>query len=236
MVATPSPLRVWLEPGYDKGRVGLWMLDWPGLFVWGDDISSVMSAAPKRATDHVAWLRLHGEANLEEPGEQVVVVQVISARENENATFRQDLGQLTQDEFESALRHAAYAQADLVAAVRASDVALTDLGDSEDRPRTVDQVVRHVALSELWLATRLKQSILPSTNGLNNLELLDLTHQWAISQLGLQFVGPERVAVVMQQKEPWTMRKVLRRFAYHVRDHSEEIARRVRTGAPALPR
>ncbi|CAN5403179.1 hypothetical protein BH20CHL6_BH20CHL6_11170 [soil metagenome] len=28
------PIRVWLEPGYDNGRYGAWMLDWPGCFVW----------------------------------------------------------------------------------------------------------------------------------------------------------------------------------------------------------
>ena len=53
---TPEPIRVWLEPGYDHGRTGAWMLDWPGCFAWGATreialarVPSAVSREPARA-------------------------------------------------------------------------------------------------------------------------------------------------------------------------------------------
>jgi hypothetical protein len=56
-----SPLRVGLEPEYDFGWFGVWVLDLPGCFVWRDDRSAALAAVPARVKQFGAWLASHGE-------------------------------------------------------------------------------------------------------------------------------------------------------------------------------
>ena len=45
----PTPIGVWLEPGYDHGRWGAWLLDWPGCFTWGRTRDGALARVPLRA-------------------------------------------------------------------------------------------------------------------------------------------------------------------------------------------
>jgi hypothetical protein len=54
-------IRVWLEPGYDYGRFGAWVLDLPGCFVWAGDREGALAAVPSAVERFGAWLEGHGE-------------------------------------------------------------------------------------------------------------------------------------------------------------------------------
>ena len=57
-----SPLRLGLEPGYDGGRCGAWLLDLPGAFGWAAMRDAAISQSLSVAGWWRDWLARHGEA------------------------------------------------------------------------------------------------------------------------------------------------------------------------------
>ncbi len=93
-MSTVAPLRLGLEPGYDGGRVGAWLLDLPGAFGWARNAEAAVSQAPSVAGWWRDWLARHGEA-WPPPGiasadvVEEVPVSVVDGYER-NATFAAD--------------------------------------------------------------------------------------------------------------------------------------------------
>jgi hypothetical protein len=54
-------IRAWLEPGYDHGRFGAWMLDLPGCFVWRTDEQQTLDAVTEAVAEFNKWLWRLGE-------------------------------------------------------------------------------------------------------------------------------------------------------------------------------
>ena len=59
---TDRPIRVSLEPGYDFGRFGAWVLDLPGCATWRDDRAATLASVPAAVASFGAWDDTKAEA------------------------------------------------------------------------------------------------------------------------------------------------------------------------------
>lgn len=234
MTRDPAPLRIWLEPGYDDGRVGTWLLDVPGAFSWTRSIELARSQAPSAAGRFREWLEDHGETLDLPPIHGVEVVEEVAPSWLEdgyerNATFAADHRPVTADEVETAIRRVGYARDDLLrllarveAHEREHGPLPTDGGERTER--TSEEVARHIAGSEIWLAGRLDGARYegPIRDAPVD-ELLADTRAWVVERLRALHAADPALERTDGKGETWTLAKVLRRVVYHSLDHLWEL-------------
>ncbi|MDQ6795216.1 MAG: GNAT family N-acetyltransferase [Chloroflexota bacterium] len=243
--ATATPLRLWLEPDYDYGRVGGWLLDLPGAFLWASSHDRVVSQAPAAAGWYRDWLERHGEDVAMVFGPTEVVESVPASREvgyERNATFADDARPVAADELELAIRRLGFAREDLlelldrIAAITGSAGAIpagTFREEGSAAPvsaeRTVDAVAAHLAGAEIWLGSRLRPDARfegPSRDD-DAAAHLNATRAWAVDNLRRLRALDPALARTDGKGETWTLRKVVRRYLYHSIDHLRELDRRL---------
>src|SRR5262245_15321838 len=117
-----APLRVWLEPGYDHGRWGAWLLEWPGCFTWGSTREGAQGRCAATAWRFAEWLERHGEPRPPVPLARPEIVEEVAPTSvggyERNATFGHDRRAVSADELERSLRWIGYAHEDLVDVAR----------------------------------------------------------------------------------------------------------------------
>ncbi len=233
-------LRLWLEPGYDYGRFGVWLLDLPGAFRWAANRELATSQASVAAGGFRDWLERHGEP-LDAVWGRALVVEEVAADVTDgyerNATFADDERPLTADELEAAIRRLGYAREDmllLAGRVSAFEAAGGKLAGGDDRAtndrneaggaRTADGILRHIAVAEMWLAGRLDGARFHGADRQGDMGLLlDATRAWTIDRLRELHATDPAAARVDGKGERWTLRKVARRLLYHSLDHHGEL-------------
>ncbi len=239
------PLRAWLEPGYDGGRFGAWLLDFPGCFVWGRDRAVALARVPSAVAAFGWWLEQHGEAVAIPETDAVQVVEEVPATLDpegveRNAVFAADRRSVEEAELTDILRRVDLARTDLLrVAERARPASeAIDLaggsgeggGEGGGRPdRSLDELLRHVAGSEIWLAGRLDRAARyegASKDGDVD-RFLDESHAWALDQVRALYRRDPALSAIDRHGEVWTLAKVLRRLLYHALDHLGELDRRV---------
>lgn len=242
---TATPLRVWLEPDYDYGRFGGWLLDLPGAFLWSSSGDRVVSQAPAAAGWYRDWLERHGEEVAMVFGPTEVVESVPALPDvgyERNATFADDARPVAADEMELAIRRLGFAREDVlelldrIAALTGSASALpggslreADSAAPVSADRTVDDVVAHLAGAEIWLGSRLDPASRfdgPSRDD-DAIAHLNATRTWAVENLRRLRNSDPALARTDGKGETWTLRKVVRRYLYHSIDHLRELDRRL---------
>ena len=193
-----APLRVGLEPGYDAGRVGVWLLDVPGAFGWAASRDRALSQTPSIAGGLRDWLQDHGETLDLPPIRGVTIVEEVAPTTldgyERNATFEADRRPVTRADLARAERWLAYARADLlevadrVAAHERAHGPLPAEGDRAERASA--EVLRHLAGAEVWLTSRVDGSLRfdgPPREG-DPRTYLDATRAWMVQRAA----GPRR--------------------------------------------
>ncbi len=239
-------LDVWLEPGYDQGRTGAWMLAWPGCFTWAPDRDAALERAASAVGAHLDWLADHGEVlPLLESGHPRVIEEVAADRDGDyerNACFQADRRPVGAEELERLLRRARWAREDLLTTVGRAR-ALPDPGVLQGRPRSaerataaalltprsLDEVLRHLGQAEVWFTSRLDRGVRydgpPADGDLDT--YLTASRAWFEARIR-DLQGRDPAAAATDGKgEAWTLFKVLRRYVYHGLDHLEELDRRL---------
>ena len=224
----PTPLRLWLEPGYEQGRFGVWLLDLPGAFGWAPTREQAISQAPSAAGWYRDWAARHGDAVdvVIGPTEIVEEAPVTPAGAAERfARFDADGEAVTAAHLESAVRRLGHAREDLLAVLDGFDRASTGDGDERNPVAVAD----HVARSEIWLASRLDPSARFPPQALDGdlRAVLASTREWTVEQVRNQLARDPAAARVDSRGEAWTLRKVVRRLLYHSIDHLRELDRRL---------
>ncbi len=232
-MTTPQPLRLGIEPGYDGGMVGAWLLDLPGAFGWARNREAAISQSASVAGWWRDWLEQHDETwSLGALGStevtEDVAATVLDDGYERNATFARDRRPVTGDELEAALRRLGYARQDLL-------TTIAQLGgiERDDGERSGEEVLRHLAAAEIWLGSRLDAGArYPGrTDEPDAGAHLAATRAWAVDNLRRLWAASEAGALARERTdgkgETWTLAKVVRRYVYHSVDHLRELQRRI---------
>lgn len=225
-------IRVWLEPHFDQGRTGAWLLDWPGAFTWGATRDIALGRATSAAHRFVDWLAAHGEQPTPVPLAQVDVVAEIPALRAQDgseirATFAPDLAPADASAVEAQLARLAYARADLLDLVELIDAFESGGGGLGGDGRSKGEVLAHLAAAETWFVSRLD----PGARYEGPREPLDQylagAREFLIDGLRRIVSSDPTVDRLDGKGERWTLAKVLRRALYHALDHHDELDRRL---------
>jgi GNAT superfamily N-acetyltransferase len=231
-------LRVWLEPGYERSRVGGWVLDAPGVFGSGPTSGAALTAALTAAARVREWLEVRGDAfELPPMGRQDVIAEVPARHEPDgyevNATFEPDHRPVAAADLERALRRMAWAREDLLASAARIVAHEADHGplprDETVGERDANAVLRHLAGAEVWLVGRLDASARYGgpLRDAPVAEALEATRAWTVDRLRAGQAVDQGAEVADRHGETWTLAKVVRRLLYHGFDHLWELDRRL---------
>jgi predicted RNase H-like HicB family nuclease/uncharacterized damage-inducible protein DinB len=222
----------------DDGRCMAHVLDLPGCVVRAPARDEALSQLPGAIRDYHVWLRRHGE--LAPPVDEPIEVEVAGEssgigpfdRRSAAALFLPEQQPITLDEMERYFYLMGYNRADLLALVR--DLP-DDVLDWQPHPEsfTIRGLLRHVGNAEKWYVSRLVdlEGLSPEWShdeSLPILEFLEMTRRTAIGQLQ-HLTQAERSGVfytahrAWEPGEPWTARKVLRRFLEHEQEHTNQV-------------
>ncbi len=218
------PYRVALERGVE-GRHIAWVLDYPGCFASGYTEPDVLARIPEAIREYFAWLGAHGipatGPGIPEDFRVVEIFEVYTINERferggsreVRAWFLDDWRPLTEEEVEFGLQVLAASRADLRAAVEGLPDPVLDTVLPGQR-WSMRGVLRHIAQGEHGYLRRLGREMGdPPVEVLAHLE----GARRALEQALREWVG--RSVVVGVEGEFWSPRKVLRRAAWHERDH-----------------
>lgn len=236
--ARSAPLRIWLEPGYDGGRVGAWLLDLPGAFAWADSRERAVQRSLSVAGRVREWLAEHGETVELPPMRGIEVVEEVAATRaadgtERNALFAADRTPADAADVERTVRWLTHARADLVDLISRVDAHENAHGplarDGDPQERTSEDVLRHLAGAEVWLLSRVDPSVrYPGDPRAGDPRAsLEAVRRWSIEALRTLVADAPANERIDGKGERWTLRKVLRRLVYHALDHLWELDRRL---------
>ncbi len=234
----PRPLRIFLEPGYDGGRVGAWMLDLPGALAHAATRERAISNGLSMAGLVREWIEDHGDDAGQPPFHWAEVAEEIPSAptadgRGRRVTFEAERRAVTDADRETVLRRLGWARDDLrgvAARVDAWTAVHGELpGNEADREaREPEAVLRHLAAAETRLAGRLGGSPYPARLGTAPLEEeLAATRAWALASVRTRHASVGADELTDERGETWTVAKVLRRMACHAFDHLRELEHRL---------
>jgi GNAT superfamily N-acetyltransferase len=233
-----APLAVWLETGYDGGRIAGWVPDVPGVLVVADTRERALSGALTATARVRAWLEAHGdEAGIPRIWRPEAAGEAVARREPDgyevNATFPPDRRRVTQEEGAAAIRRLGWARTDLLTVADRIAAFEADHGplptDEARGERTPEAVLRHVAGSEVWLVGRLPGGgrYDGPLDGVPARDALAGSRAWVVERLRVLALADDGSETPDRHGETWTLAKVLRRLAAHGFDHCWELERRL---------
>jgi N-acetylglutamate synthase-like GNAT family acetyltransferase len=233
-----APLGVWLETGYDGGRIAGWVPDVPGVLAVAATRERALTAALTATARVRDWLEAHGdEAGIPRIWKPDVSGEAAASRERDgyevNATFPPDRRRVTQEEAATAIRRLGWAREDLLAMadlLDAFEAAHGTLPADEARgERTIEAVLRHLAGSEVWLVGRLPGGgrYDGTLDGASAREALAGSRAWVVDRVHALSLADDAAETPDRHGETWTLAKVLRRLQAHGFDHFWELERRL---------
>jgi hypothetical protein len=225
---------------YD-GSLNAWGLDLPGVVAWGSDIDELDAHLRLVLSDHLAWLRRHGEdAGDDLTWEAVETVDGTAlAATGGEFYFAAERAPLSHDDLERGITRMAFARDDVMAEVDGMPDAVLDwepplssvahFDTWAPEARTIRGIVQHVLQLEAYYRAGLSDGAssgifgrvrAPHEERERTVALLRSLDDDARSRV-YRPVRPGR-----SMPEDWTVRKVLRRIVSHERHHAAEIAQR----------
>ena len=226
-------LIIGLENGFEGHSIA-WALDYPGCFSYGKDGSEALVGAPQALLAYQAWLNSHtADSWLKDLGDfDVKLVEtwhyyevdenydVVEQGNGVNAWFRHDWKPLTALEARRGVELLDWGRVDLLALLAGLSLQKLDEPISGER-WTRRGILAHVATIQWWLADRLNKTTLSRAQlPKDPFERLPVTSAM-LDQAIHDLAGEE--LVLGKAGEFWSPRKLLRRAAWHVRDHIEHL-------------
>ncbi|MDR3563149.1 MAG: DinB family protein [Negativicutes bacterium] len=226
-------LSIGLENGFE-GRSIAWALDYPGCFSYGKDGSEAIVGIPQGLLSYQAWMDTHtADSWLKDLAD--IDVRLVETRQfyevdenynlvehgsGVNAWFLHDWKPLTALEARRGVELLGWGREDLLALLAVIPPQKLDEPVPEER-WTRRGILAHVATIQWWLVDRLgKASISRAQLPKDPFERLQITSKM-MDQAINELAGEE--LVLGKEGEFWSPRKMLRRAAWHVRDHIEHI-------------
>jgi hypothetical protein len=224
-------MRVGIENNNDNRSIA-WALEHPGCFAYGADAAEAQANMQGAVEDYAAWVRGHGlpwmdddpiEVRMEEVFDAYMVYPEGEARGGYliESFFQSDREPLTGTDVDRALKLLEWSRHDLLEAIE----GLSEQQLDEKRPGekwSIRGILSHVAGGEWFYQERIglpfpeREDDLPG-DALASLELVRAHFKSVLAGV----VGVKRVLEV--EGETWSPRKMLRRTAWHERDHTQHI-------------
>ncbi|MDR3576694.1 MAG: DinB family protein [Anaerolineaceae bacterium] len=226
-------ISVGLENGFE-GRSIAWALDYPGCFSYGKNGSEAIVALPQAVLSYQAWLDSHtADSWLKDLGDfDVRLVETWQFYEVDefyelvehgagiNSWFRHDWKPLTALDARRGVELLGWGRKDLLALLELIPPQKLDEPVAGER-WTRRGILAHVATIQWWLLDRLdKATIIRTQLPKDPFERLQVTSK-IMDQAINELAGEE--LVLGKAGEFWSPRKLLRRAAWHLRDHIEHI-------------
>jgi hypothetical protein len=227
-------LRIGIENNVE-GRSLAWALDYPGLFAYGQTSDLALAAAPDACLEYADWIsqRASGASWLDTESIELVLedewtvytidesYRKASQGYEVNAWFQSDWRPLSAQEVERGLKILDWSRVDLLDLARQLSPAQLNEAYLGER-WTIDGILRHLGGAEWWYLDRLGESFPREQLPKDTFERLERVRARLIDVLlGLTEVRK----VVGVDGEFWSPRKLLRRAAWHERDHFLHILR-----------
>lgn len=225
---------VGLENGMD-GRPLAWALEHPGCYAFGEDSSSAVVNMATAFLQYKAWITHHAReswlVNVQDVDIKLAEVwdvynidsdynTVVNAGYEVNAWFRYDWKPLTRLEVRRALQILSFSRKDLLELIKPVPAEELDRKYPNER-WSIRGVLGHIANAEHWYMQRLDLA------GVERRELPeDVFERLRVVRERLEQVLPAQEGIDLvrgKDGEFWSPRKLLRRAAWHERDHIEHI-------------
>jgi hypothetical protein len=224
--------KIGLENG-DENRSIAWMLGHPGCFTYGSDGDAALAAAPEAIRNYIAWIKAHnnGECWLPEDDIQLMVDEVwdvynidenYNRVENKyavNAWFLHDWKPLTSDELDLGFSLLDWSRHDLLETIRDLNQNTLDQTYPDER-WSIAGIINHIGGAEWWYLDRLGLAF-PREELPEDPFIRSQVVRSHLNQVLPTLVGSTKV--VGTEGEFWSPRKLLRRAAWHERDHTSHI-------------
>jgi uncharacterized damage-inducible protein DinB/predicted RNase H-like HicB family nuclease len=216
------------------GRTMAHVMDLPGCISKGKSLEEALKNLSEEIQEYYSWLSRHGLSagafSLE--WEMMEVQEGVAPFESGDAAalFQLDLHPPEDEELEEYIRRMEASRKDLLDLVS----GLSEEELKKDRgpgKRTIEKILWHIAHAEEWYISRL--GLIPELKEFDDFrgtqfEYLKAEREMAYKRLR-SLTPLERVTVYRipeytdHPDEPWTSRKVLRRFLEHEREHTRNI-------------
>jgi formylglycine-generating enzyme required for sulfatase activity len=144
------PLRVYLEYFEDvtEERIRAWAPELPGFYVRARSYTNLNVKLPNSLREYLEWLGpLHKEVSSNENYDEKTFVETVNC---DGSFFSWDREQLTQDLLRIYLDVMKRSRLDLLEAVRQVTDDMMNWKPFQADPRTVANIIRHTALTEIW--------------------------------------------------------------------------------------
>jgi hypothetical protein len=223
--------RVALEDGME-GRSIAWALEHVGCFAYGSTPQEALENLPVAIREYAQWIAEREDSpwvNAEQIEVQVEETwqcyhinedfERVSQGYEVNAWFLYDWKPLTEIEVERAIKILTWSRQDLLASVRGLSPEVLNA----DRPGerwSIDGILRHVGGAEWWYMDRLGLAFPRQELPSQSFERLERVRARLMEVLP-SLVGKGQVVGV--DGEFWSPRKMVRRAAWHERDHINHI-------------
>jgi hypothetical protein len=210
---------------FDRQWVGF-VRGWPGCFAGGWSREECSAGATQAVAGYRAWIERHGgnapdadEPELTELGE--VHLSWLSEPDNDVcAFFAADRPPLTGEEIASGLQLLRWSREDLLAAI--DGLSPEELARSVEDGWSIARVLGHIGGTEWYYLDRLDLALPREDVPDDPLARLELV-RGEVERVLPTLADDDLLAV--KRYEVWSPRKVLRRAAWHERDHTAHIAR-----------
>ncbi len=227
-------LRIGIENNNDNRSIA-WALEHPGCFAYGRDANEAEAAMQQAACDYAAWVQAHGMSWMGAGSFEIRVEEMFDAyflprdpalsRGEEpylvESFFRFDAEPLTGTDIERALKLLDWSRQDLLDSLKGlSDERRNQMNPGERW--SINGILKHVGGAEWWYQERiglpfpLDRADVPE----EPIERLKLVRAHLTSILP-KLEGVRQM--LEQEGELWSPRKMLRRAAWHERDHTMHI-------------
>jgi hypothetical protein len=223
--------QVGLENGIE-GRSLAWVLGQPGCFAYGADGERALANVPRAIQDYGDWIEKHGGGRwIPEGGVEFELVEtwqvytmdeayeLVEQGYEIDAWFRHDWKPLTAEEVERGAKLLSWSRADLLEAVEGLSEAELDVRLPGQR-WSIRGVLGHVGGAEWWYLDRLGLAFPRALVPQEPFERLRVVRAHLTDVLPGLAVARQVVGI---DGEFWSPRKVLRRAAWHERDHTAHI-------------
>lgn len=212
-----------------KSENMLYVCELPGCLISASSVDIAIAAAPNAIRDYLRWAAAH-EIPLESKSIELSVVEEGQPiLDGIGPIFSSDSHAPDEHEFDTALMICRAALEDLISLYQEAD-ARQQVYKFQPEEWSAREIMEHIARTDLWYATRLRSPYEPSFTFDPPEDVIDAARysQSHVEDMMREVFYNGRSARFERDYEDWTLRKLIRRRAGHLREHYPQLLLAVR--------